>query len=147
MPDSPHNTLNIWHLGQSVLHALQYLTLIFIGSISAASLRGFLKRIRGVSGCILHDTARCTYVRLSIWLLRPLHNVHALPQPSCPVSAHLFPAETQLFSAVTGAGSGTTLVVVMTELTGLYAISSIMLIRKQLPSRYRQVLPLTGSAC
>ena len=44
----------------------------------------------------------------------------------------------QLFSAVTGAGSGTTLIVVMTELTGLYAISSIMLIRKQLPQRYRQ---------
>lgn len=53
----------------------------------------------------------------------------------------------QLFSAVTGAGSGTTLVVVMTELTGLYAISSIMLIRKQLPLKYRQVLPLTGLAC
>ena len=68
-------------------------------------------------------------------------------QPCCAVSAHLFPAEMQLFSAVTGAGSGTTLVVVMTELTGLYAISSIMLIRKQLPLKYRQVLPSTGSAC
>ena len=76
-----------------------------------------------------------------------LHNVHAWPQSTRAVSAHLFPAKMQLFSAVTGAGSGTTLVVVMTELTGLYAISSIMLIRKQLPLKYRQVLPLTGSAC
>ena len=69
------------------------------------------------------------------------------PPCCCAVSAHLLPAEMQLFSAVTGAGSGTTLVVVMTELTGLYAISSIMLIRKQLPLKYRQVLPSTSSAC
>ena len=56
MPDSPQDTPNIWHLEQTVLCGLQYLTLVFIGSISAASLRGFLKRIRGVSGGNLYVT-------------------------------------------------------------------------------------------
>ena len=43
----------------------------------------------------------------------------------------------QLFFAVSGAGSGTVIVLIMTELMGLYAISSVVLIRKQLPLRYR----------
>ena len=34
-------------------------------------------------------------------------------------------------------GSGAGLLLVLTELTGLYAISTILLIRKQLPPKYR----------
>lgn len=43
----------------------------------------------------------------------------------------------QVFFAVSGAGNATTLVLILTELTGLYAISSMLLIRKQLPVKYR----------
>lgn len=45
----------------------------------------------------------------------------------------------QFFFAVSGAGNTTSLVMVLTELTGLYAISSVLLIRKQLPLKYRSV--------
>ena len=43
----------------------------------------------------------------------------------------------QFFFAISGAGNSTSLVLVLTELTGLYAISSVLLIRKQLPLKYR----------
>lgn len=43
----------------------------------------------------------------------------------------------QIFFAVSGAGTGTSTVLILTELMGLYAISSIVLIRKQLPAKYR----------
>jgi golgi pH regulator len=46
------------------------------------------------------------------------------------------------FSAIAGGGNSTTLVLLLTELMGLYAISSLLLIRKQLPLRYRLV-PVT----
>ena len=42
----------------------------------------------------------------------------------------------QAFAAVSGAGSAS-LVLLLTELTGLYAISTVLLIRKQLPLKYR----------
>lgn len=67
----------------------QYVTLLFIGVISATSLRGFLKNTQ------------------------------------------------KFFFAVSGAGNTTSLVMILTELTGLYAISSVLLIRKQLPLKYR----------
>lgn len=69
--------------------SLQYLTLAFIGFISASSMRGFLRDMR------------------------------------------------RAFSAIAGGGNATTLVLLLTELMGLYAISSLLLIRKQLPLRYR----------
>lgn len=68
---------------------VQYLTLAFIGFISASSMRGFLRDMR------------------------------------------------RAFSAIAGGGNATTLVLLLTELMGLYAISSLLLIRKQLPLRYR----------
>ncbi len=43
----------------------------------------------------------------------------------------------QVFTAVSGAGNGSGLLLILTELTGLYAISTILLIRKQLPLKYR----------
>lgn len=43
----------------------------------------------------------------------------------------------QVFSAISGSGNTTTLVLLVTELMGLYAISSLLLIRKQLPIKYR----------
>ena len=42
----------------------------------------------------------------------------------------------QAFAAVSGSGSAS-LVLLLTELTGLYAISTVLLIRKQLPLKYR----------
>ena len=42
-----------------------------------------------------------------------------------------------MFSAISGSGNTTTLVLLVTELMGLYAISSLLLIRKQLPIKYR----------
>ena len=47
----------------------------------------------------------------------------------------------QLFFAVSGAGNSTTLVLILTELTGFYALSTVLLIRKQLPPKYRRGLP------
>jgi len=47
----------------------------------------------------------------------------------------------QIFFAVSGAGGGTVMVMVLTQLMGLYAISSIVLIRKQLPVKYRYACP------
>ena len=46
----------------------------------------------------------------------------------------------QLFFAVSGAGNSTTLVLILTELTGFYALSTVLLIRKQLPPKYRRGL-------
>ena len=43
----------------------------------------------------------------------------------------------QFFFAVAGGGNGRSLVLVLTELTGMYCISSVLLIRKQLPLQYR----------
>ena len=43
----------------------------------------------------------------------------------------------QFFFAVAGGGNGRSLVLVLTELTGMYCISSVLLIRKQLPILYR----------
>lgn len=48
----------------------------------------------------------------------------------------------QLFFAVSGAGNSTTLVLILTELTGFYALSTVLLLRKQLPPKYRR-----GRAC
>ncbi|GLC40488.1 hypothetical protein PLESTF_000807700 [Pleodorina starrii] len=67
----------------------QYLTLAFIGGISAMSLRGFLKNLR------------------------------------------------KLFSFVRGAGTASSLVLLLTEVTGFYAVSSLLLIRKNVPLAYR----------
>ena len=53
----------------------------------------------------------------------------------------------QFFFAVSGAGNTTSLVMVLTELTGLYAISSVLLIRKQLPLKYRYQLNLFHVWC
>jgi len=43
----------------------------------------------------------------------------------------------QILFAVSRSGGGTVMVLVLTQLMGLYAISSIVLIRKQLPMKYR----------
>lgn len=45
----------------------------------------------------------------------------------------------QVFTAVSGTGNGSGLLLILTELTGLYAISTILLIRKQLPLKYRYI--------
>jgi hypothetical protein len=50
------------------------------------------------------------------------------------------PWRAQLFFAVSGAGSSTTLVLILTELTGFYALSTVLLLRKQLPPKYRRGL-------
>ena len=42
-----------------------------------------------------------------------------------------------MFSAISAVGNTTTLVLLVTELMGLYAIFSLLLIRKQLPIKYR----------
>ncbi|CAL8468873.1 g8414 [Coccomyxa elongata] len=46
----------------------------------------------------------------------------------------------KVFTAVSGAGNGSGLLLILTELTGLYAISTILLIRKQLPLKYRAII-------
>ncbi|KAK9831247.1 hypothetical protein WJX74_009318 [Apatococcus lobatus] len=80
------------HLKINTTLVSQYLTLFFIGFISASSLRGFLKNMQ------------------------------------------------KLFSAVSGANNGAALLLILTELTGLYAISSVLLLRKQLPAQYRTII-------
>lgn len=46
----------------------------------------------------------------------------------------------QIFFAVSKGGTGTIMILGLTELMGLYAVSSIVLIRKQLPQKYRSGL-------
>ena len=48
----------------------------------------------------------------------------------------MYTRKAQAFAAVSGSGSAS-LVLLLTELTGLYAISTVLLIRKQLPLKYR----------
>ena len=45
----------------------------------------------------------------------------------------------QIFFAVCGADGGTVMVLVLTQLMGLYAISSVVLNRKQLPMKYMYI--------
>ena len=52
----------------------------------------------------------------------------------------------QIFFAVSGAGSGTVMVLLLTELMGLYTVSSVVLIRRQLPQKYRQGLCLYSTS-
>ncbi|KAG2434194.1 hypothetical protein HXX76_007920 [Chlamydomonas incerta] len=68
----------------------QYLTLAFIGGISAMSLRGFLRSLR------------------------------------------------KLLSFVKGAGTASSLVLLLAQVTGFYAVSSLLLIRKNVPLVYRR---------
>ncbi|GMH35755.1 hypothetical protein BSKO_03623 [Bryopsis sp. KO-2023] len=82
-----HGSINI-----DVEVTAQYVTLVFIGSVCAMSLRGFLKNMR------------------------------------------------RFFSALSGAGNISILVLLLTELTGMYAISSLLLIRQKLPVKYRSNL-------
>ncbi|KAK9815635.1 hypothetical protein WJX72_007232 [[Myrmecia] bisecta] len=81
------------HITINVSLVSQYLTLLFIGCISATSLRGFLKNMRKF-----------------------------------------------FFAISSGAGNGTMLILILTELMGFYAISSVLLIRKQLPLKYRSII-------
>mmetsp|Transcript_2657 Transcript_2657/g.7517 ORF Transcript_2657/g.7517 Transcript_2657/m.7517 type:complete len:279 (+) Transcript_2657:978-1814(+) len=70
----------------------QYVSLVFIGVISANSLRAFLKNLLKV------------------------------------------------FSAVSGGGNTSTLILILTELMGFYLISSILLLRKNLPTHHREII-------
>ena len=137
------------------LGALQYLTLLFIGCISASSLRGFLKNmskvppaLTGMPGC-LHLTGwhlqagpalsgqlppgsqtRAGELEASWVQQAPGLQTGGAQHADCTVCA-------QFFFAVAGGGNGRSLVLVLTELTGMYCISSVLLIRKQLPLQYR----------
>ena len=64
---------------------------------------------------------------------RPHACLSACQAPAAP-EKH---AGSQFFFAVAGGGNGRSLVLVLTELTGMYCISSVLLIRKQLPIQYR----------
>ncbi|GAB4817352.1 hypothetical protein N2152v2_004398 [Parachlorella kessleri] len=46
----------------------------------------------------------------------------------------------RFFSALGGAGNATTVVLLLTELLGFYTISTMLLLRRQLPLKYRQII-------
>eukprot|EP01026_Neomeris_dumetosa_P027511 TRINITY_DN22368_c0_g1_i2.p5 TRINITY_DN22368_c0_g1~~TRINITY_DN22368_c0_g1_i2.p5 ORF type:complete len:105 (-),score=1.09 TRINITY_DN22368_c0_g1_i2:370-684(-) len=46
----------------------------------------------------------------------------------------------RMFFAVSGFGNATMLVILLTELMGFYVVSSVLLIRQQLPVEHRQII-------
>lgn len=81
---------------------------MFIGTISALSIRAFLKNARQIFSAVARARG-------------------AAPIVGAQVSS-------------SGVGAGPSLVLLLSELTGVYAISSVLLIRKNVPLKYRSVI-------
>ena len=78
----------------------------------------------------------CLFWDLSMLMKKILKVAADITAKSTRALPHEF-CLSQVFTAVSGAGNGSGLLLILTELTGLYAISTILLIRKQLPLKYR----------
>ncbi len=77
-----------------------------------------------------------------IWMLpEPGRNKHRPLESMCTRRPPTPPPLRPCRSAVGGSGNATTVVLVLTELLGFYTISTLLLLRRNLPARYR---PLSG---
>ena len=146
----------------------QYLTLAFIGFISASSMRGFLRDMRRAFSAIvvrlsqespalqLHDINSClslffcsaqvssSVTAKSMRLAAALCHSERCFETRANPAGRPIPPDTKSLAAQ-GGNNVTTLVLLLTELMGFYAISSLLLIRRQLPMRYRCPQALTLS--
>lgn len=103
----------------------QYVTLLFIGTISALSIRAFLRnaslffstltQFRGWFGLMGGMSAGAGVV---------------VGGKGLPGGGRGLP----------GGGGGASLVLMLSELTGVYSISSLLLIRRNVPVKYRDVI-------
>jgi hypothetical protein len=141
----------------------QYVTLIFIGTISALSIRAFMRHASQVGGagrvvCGLGGWGRGERVGRrgragrdggpGAGLGSMVRARHPRPQTldaPPPPRPQIFSAATRLTGragrAGRGAGAGgASLVALLSELTGVYAISSLLLIRRNVPLAHRAAI-------
>eukprot|EP00879_Flechtneria_rotunda_P014737 GHRR01015399.1.p1 GENE.GHRR01015399.1~~GHRR01015399.1.p1 ORF type:complete len:208 (+),score=70.34 GHRR01015399.1:125-748(+) len=113
----------------------QYVTLLFIGTISALSIRAFLKNASRIFS---------TLTSIRSWLAL---GGGALQSGSSGSSRGLTAAAAagnkrrpRASAAAGGGAGGASLVLMLSEVTGMYAISSLLLIRRNVPVKYRTVI-------
>jgi hypothetical protein len=124
----------------------QYVTLLFIGTISALSIRAFLKNASRVFSTLTHvrgwfrvgsfsssSSAGAGAAGASSGSGRGLSGLGRGRQSSVasgPGGA----------AGGAGANTGASLVLMLSELTGVYSISSLLLIRRNVPVKYRAAI-------
>ncbi|WIA34566.1 hypothetical protein OEZ86_012887 [Tetradesmus obliquus] len=131
----------------------QYVTLLFIGTISALSIRAFLKNasrifstlsnVRGWFGfgssssgfgSVGGSAASGSAANASSGSGRGLSGLGRGRNSSSVAGG------TGAAASGAGAGSGASLVLMLSELTGVYSISSLLLIRRNVPVKYRAAI-------
>ncbi len=114
------------------------MTLVFIATISVMSIRGFLRSLRKVR-CLLRAAPRLHCGAAACTRQRALWGPGRAP--SAVVLGVLARARAQIFKAVKGSAMASHLVLLLTQVTGAYSVSSLLLIRKNVPLKYRCVEP------
>jgi hypothetical protein len=123
----------------------QYVTLLFIGTISALSIRAFLKNASRIFSTLTHvrgwfgfassysssSSAGVGAAGVSSGSGRGLSGLGRGRQGGSASGAG---------AAAAGANTGASLVLMLSELTGVYSISSLLLIRRNVPVKYRAAI-------
>jgi hypothetical protein len=100
----------------------QYVTLLFIGTISALSIRAFLR-----NASLFFST---------LTQFRGWFGLGGFAGAGGAAGSKGFAGSSRLPSG----GGGASLVLMLSELTGVYSISSLLLIRHNVPVKYRDVI-------
>lgn len=106
----------------------QYVTLLFIGTISALSIRAFLRNASLFFSTLTQFRGRLGFSGSSL-----------NPGAAAAGGGKGF-AGGGGGRGVPGGGGGASLVLMLSELTGVYSISSLLLIRRNVPVKYRDVI-------
>lgn len=112
----------------------QYVTLIFIGTISALSIRAFLKNASRIFS---------TLTNLRGWFGFGNSAAAAASTGGRALNGSNKGSRQSYFGGASGAvsaSSGASLVLMLSELTGVYSISSLLLIRRNVPVKYRAAI-------
>lgn len=105
----------------------QYVTLLFIGTISALSIRAFLR-----NASLFFST---------LTQFRGWFGLGGFGGGLNPAAGGVGGSKGLAGSSrVPGGGGGASLVLMLSELTGVYSISSLLLIRRNVPVKYRDVI-------